>query len=111
MPSPVLHDGVLYMLKHNSGILTAFDAATGKVHYGPERLPGIDGAYASPVAAGDRIYIAGRDGTTVVLAAGPEFKVIGENRLDDGFDASPALAGKDLLLRGRTHLYCLAELP
>ncbi len=111
VPSPVLYDGILYVLKHNSGILTAFDAATGKIHYGPERLPGIGGAYASPVAAGDRIYVAGRDGTTLVLAAGPEFKVIAENRLDDGFDASPALAGKDLLLRGRGHLYCLTEQP
>jgi outer membrane protein assembly factor BamB len=110
VPSPLLHDGIFYMLKHNSGILSAFDAATGKLHYGPERLP-IDGAYASPVAASDRIYIAGRKGTTVVLAAGPELEVIAENRLDDGFDASPALAGNDLLLRGRTHLYCLAELP
>ena len=111
VPSPLLHAGILYVLKSNSGILTAFDAATGKVHYGPERLPGIDGAYASPVAAGDRIYIPGRDGTTVVLAAGPEFEVIAENRLDDGFDASPALAGNDLLLRGRGSLYCLSERP
>jgi outer membrane protein assembly factor BamB len=111
VPSPALHDGILYVLKHNSGILTAFDAATGKVHYGPQRLPGIDGAYASPVAAGDRIFIAGRDGTTVVLAAGTEFEVLAENRLDDGFDASPALAGSDLLLRGRGHLYCLTKEP
>ena len=63
------------------------------------------------MAAGDRIYIAGRDGTTLVLAAGPKFEVLAENRLDDGFDASPALAGKDLLLRGRRHLYCLSEQP
>ena len=114
MPSPVLHDGILYVLKSNSGILTALDAATGEVHYGPERLPGIDGAYASPVAAGDRIYFPGRDGTTVVLAAGPEYRVLAENRLDDGFDASPAIVGRDLLLRGRGHLYCLtaaAERP
>ena len=109
VPSPVLHDGILYVLKHNTGILTAFDAVTGKVHYGPVRLPGIDGAYASPVAAGDRVYVVGRDGTTVVLAAGSEFRVIAENRLEDGFDASPALAGSDLLLRGREHLYCLGE--
>ncbi|MFQ5351065.1 MAG: PQQ-binding-like beta-propeller repeat protein, partial [Thermoanaerobaculia bacterium] len=111
VPSPVLHDGILYMLKRNDGILTALDAATGRIHYGPERLPGIDGAYASLVAAGDRIYVVGRNGTTVVLAAGPELKVIAESRLDDGFDASPAAAGRDLLLRGRSSLYCLTEQP
>ena len=111
VPSPVLYNGILYVLKHNSGILTAFDAATGDVHYGPVRLPGIDGAYASPVAAADRVYVAGRNGTTLVLAAGPEFRILAENRLEDGFDASPALAGQDLLLRGREHLYCLSERP
>jgi outer membrane protein assembly factor BamB len=111
VPSPVLHEGILYMLKRNNGVLTALDAATGKVLYGPQRLPGIDGAYASLVAARDRIYVAGRDGVTLVLAAGPEFAVIAENQLDDGFDASPALAGEDLLLRGRGHLYCLSERP
>ncbi len=109
VPSPLLYQGVLYVLKHNSAILTAFDAATGEVLYGPERLPGIDGAYASPVAAAGRVYVAGRDGTTVVLKAGREFEVLATNVLDDGFDASPALAGKDLLLRGRTHLYCLSD--
>ncbi len=61
------------------------------------------------MAAGDRIYVAGRDGATVVLAAGPELRVLAENQLDDGFDASPALAGRDLLLRGGSHLYCLSE--
>ena len=111
VPSPVLHDGILYMLKRNSGILTALDAATGEVLYGPERLPGIDGAYASLVAAGDRVYVTGREGTTVVLAAGRELEILAENRLDESFDASPALAGTDLLLRGRRHLYCLAESP
>lgn len=111
VPSPALHDGLLYMLKSNSGVLTALDAATGEILYGPVRLPGIDGAYASLVAAGDRIYVAGRGGTTVVLAAGPEFRVLAENRLDEGFDASPALAGRDLLLRGHGHLYCLSDQP
>ena len=111
VPSPVLHDGILYMLKHNSGILTALDAATGEVLYGPERIPGIDNAYASPVAAGDRIYVTGREGTTVVLKAGRELRVVAENHLDDGFDASPAVVENDLLLRGRGHLYCLTESP
>ena len=37
------------------------------------------------------------------------FEVLATNRLDDKFDASPAVAGKEMLLRGHTHLYCLAE--
>ena len=108
VPSPLLYDGVLYMLKGNSGILTAFDAAAGDVLYGPERLPGVEGVYASPVGAAGRVYVAGRDGTVVVLAAGSEMRVLAENTLDEGFDASPAIAGDELFLRGRTHLYRFA---
>jgi outer membrane protein assembly factor BamB len=109
VPSPLLYDGVLYFLKHNTGLLSALDAATGKVHYGPARLEGIEGVYASPVGAAGRLYVAGRNGATAVLAAGPELKVLAVNRLDDGFEASPAIAGREIYLRGRRHLYALAE--
>lgn len=108
VPSPLLYDGVLYLLKHNSGILTALEAATGKVLYGPRRLEGIEGVYASPVGAAGRVYVVGRNGATVVLAAGPEPKVLAVNRLDDHFAASPAVAGGEIYLRGRRHLYALA---
>jgi len=109
VPSPLLYDGVLYILKTNSGILTALDAATGKPLYGPERLEGIDGVYASPVGAAGRVYIAGRNGATVVLEAGPKPEVLAVNRLDEGFEASPAIAGREIYLRGRRHLYALAK--
>jgi outer membrane protein assembly factor BamB len=108
VPSPLLHDGILYFTKGNNGILSAYDARTGRLHYGPERLPGIRSLYASPVAAGGRLYIPSRDGTTVVVAAGPTFEVLAANLLDDGFDASPAAAGGELYLRGREYLYCIA---
>jgi outer membrane protein assembly factor BamB len=109
VPSPLLYDGVLYFLKHNTGILSALDAATGKVHYGPARLEGIEGVYASPVGAAGRVYVAGRNGATAVLAAGPELKVLAVNRLDDGFEASPAIVGREIYLRGRRYLYAIAE--
>jgi outer membrane protein assembly factor BamB len=109
VPSPLLYDGVLYILKHNTGVLTALDARTGKPLYGPERLAGIEGVYASPVGAAGRVYVVGRNGATAVLKAGPEPTVLAVNRLDDRFDASPAIAGRELYLRGRRHLYALAE--
>jgi hypothetical protein len=43
-----------------------------------------------------------------VLKAGPQFEILATNRLDDGFDASPALVDGDLYLRGRKHLYRIA---
>jgi outer membrane protein assembly factor BamB len=109
VPTPLLYKGLLYFLKTNSNILSCLDAQTGKVHYSKQRLDGINGVYASPTAVGDRVYILGRDGTAVVLRPGPEFEVLAVNELDDGFDASPALAGSEIFLRGRKHLYCISE--
>jgi hypothetical protein len=60
-------------------------------------IPGgmIDPSDASPVAAQARVYIAGRNGTTVVLKHGPKYEVIATNVLNDNFDASPAIVGDD----------------
>ncbi|MDA1092383.1 MAG: PQQ-like beta-propeller repeat protein [Acidobacteria bacterium] len=109
VPSPVLHDGLLYMLKSNSGILTSLDAATGRPHYGPARLDGIRSVYASPVVADDRLYVTSREGTTVVLRTGPTLEILATNTLDDEFDASPAVVDGELYLRGANALYCIAE--
>lgn len=109
VPSPVLSDGIIYFLKSNDGILSAFNTETGEAHYGPVRLKGISGVYASIVGTSDRLYIAGRNGGVNVVQQGPEFKVLAENSLDESFDASPAIAGSELYLRGSGHLYCIAE--
>ena len=109
VPSPLVTDGVLYLLKSNSGILSTFDARTGTPHYRNQRLSGVPNVFSSPVATRDRIYFTGREGTTIVLKTGPDFEVLATNTLDDEFDASPALAGGDLYLRGHTYLYALAE--
>ncbi len=109
VPSPLLYRGLLYFLKSNTGILTALDAASGQPVFGPERLPEVEGVYASPVGAAGRVYVAGRNGATAVLAHGRELKVLAVNKLDEGFDASPAIAGQEIYLRGRGHLYALSE--
>lgn len=44
-----------------------------------------------------------------MIRNGLALEILATNRLDDGFDASPALAGTDLFLRGREHLYCISE--
>ena len=109
VPSPLLSEGIIYFLKSNDGILSAFNTETGEAHYGPVRLKGVSGVYASIVGASDRVYIAGRNGVVNVIQHGPEFKVLAENTLDDSFNASPAIVGNELYLRGSGHLYCIAE--
>ena len=109
VPSPVLHRGSLYFLKHYQGIITNVDAKTGATHYGPQRLPGIRNVYASLASAKNRIYIVDLSGTTLVLEHGPNFKVIAQNQLDETFSASPAIVGNSLFLRGDSHLYHIRQ--
>ncbi len=109
VPSPILSDGVLYFLKTNSGILSAFDARTGKPHYQNQRLEGLPNVFSSPVASRGRVYFTGREGSTLVIRSGPTFEVLATNTLDDGFDASPVLVDNEIYLRGYKHLYSIAE--
>jgi outer membrane protein assembly factor BamB len=109
VPSPVLADGILYFLKSNSGILTALDAKTGTPHYQNQRLDAVPNTFASPVAAQGRVYFPGREGTTLVVKAGPVYSVLATNVLDDGFDASPALVDGEMFMRGYKYLYAIAQ--
>jgi outer membrane protein assembly factor BamB len=105
VPSPLLYNGRLYFLKSNNGLISCFDAKSGQKHYGPERLERVPNVYASPVGAAGRVYVFGREGGAAVLADGPELKVLAENKLDDGFDASPAIVGNEMYVRGKKYLY------
>jgi len=109
VPSPLLYEGILYFLKSNNGILTAVDHKTGKPHYALQRLDSVPNMFASPVGAKGRVYFPGREGATLVIRSGPKFEVLATNKLDDGFDASPALVDKEIYLRGYQYLYSIGE--
>lgn len=109
VPSPLLYGPHLYFYSGNNALLSIFDADTGKPGLEAERLTGLQGVYASPVGAADRVYLVGRDGGALVLRNADTLQVLATNKLEDGFDASPAPVGRDLFLRGRENLYCLSE--
>ena len=109
VPSPLLYDNKLYFLRHYQGILTRLDAKTGEETIGPFRLSGIQNVYASPVGAANRIYVTDLNGVTAVFSHNGILRPLSLNHLEDSFSASAAIAGSDLFLRGRRHLYCLAE--
>ena len=111
VPSGVLYDGRLYFLRGNNALLSCLDAKTGKVIYEGERLPGLRSIYASPVYADGRIYVTSREGVTTVIGEGPMLKQLAVNRLDEPIDASLAIVGDKIYLRGRRHMYCIAEGP
>ena len=109
VPSPLLDAGKLYFFSNNNGVLSCFDAKSGRPLIDAERVEGLQGVYASPVSASGRVYLVGRNGTTVVIKNSDKLEILATNHLDEKIDASPALAGKDLFLRGHDFLYCIAE--
>jgi len=109
VPSPLLYMGKFYFFADNNEILTVLDAKTGKPIIDGQRMDDMAGVYASPVAAAGRIYLVSRNGTVLVMQDGGKPQVIATNHLEDKFDASPALAGKDLILRGLHTLYCVSN--
>ncbi|PYQ93833.1 MAG: hypothetical protein DMF96_28490 [Acidobacteria bacterium] len=44
----------------------------------------------------------------LVIRHGKTYEVLAANKLDDGFDASPALVDGAIYLRGYKNLYCIA---
>ena len=107
--SPLLYDGFLYFIKNYQNILSCYNARTGEPFYIRQRLKGLSDVYASPVAAQGRVYIAGRNGVTLVIKHGPKYEVLSQNKLNDRFDASPVIVGKDIYLRGYDNLYCISQ--
>ncbi|MGE0537063.1 MAG: PQQ-binding-like beta-propeller repeat protein [Pirellulales bacterium] len=107
MASPLVYQGLLYVLDQGGGIVGCYDAATGKQHY-RKRIDGAHGFTSSPWAYDGRVYCLDEDGQTFVLEAGPELNVVATNKLDDHFWSSVAVAGDHLLLRGTKQLYCIA---
>ncbi|MDA0205773.1 MAG: PQQ-binding-like beta-propeller repeat protein [Acidobacteria bacterium] len=108
-PSPVLHDGILYLLADN-GVLSAFDALTGEVHYIQQRLPEFPSFKASPVAAGGNLYTASENGMATVVKLGKQFEVVAANNMgDEMFVSSPVVVDGDLFLRSQDELFCISE--
>jgi len=99
--SPLLVDGLIYTAAEENYV-TCIEATTGQVVW-TERIGGKHAA--SPIFADGRLYFFSQQGTTTVLKPGRTLSVLAKNMLADGFMASPAVDGKALFLRTKTHLY------
>ncbi len=99
--SPVLVGELLYMIS-DKGVLICKQAKTGETVW-TEQLEGKYGA--SPLYADNRIYISSKEGKTTVIKPGRTFHQLAVNQLDGELWASPAISGKSILLRTKTHLY------
>ena len=106
-PSPVLHDGRIYMLT-DSGMLSCLDAKTGRPYYQQQRLPKPYNFKASPVGANGKLYLASENEDVIVVRMGEKFEVLATNTLkDQTFIGTPAIADNQIYLRGQNTLYAI----
>jgi outer membrane protein assembly factor BamB len=103
VPSPV-SDGTLVYFIRSGGALTCLEVATGKVVW-DKNLEGE--FYASPVLAGEVLYVTARNGEVFILKAGPKYEEVGKANLGETSDCSPALADGRIILRGARNLFCV----
>lgn len=90
----------------DGGIATCMKAASGEIVW-QERVGG--NFSASPIAANGRIYFVGDNGDTTLIEAGPTFKILAKNSLNEKLQASPALAENQLFIRTEKHLFCIGK--
>jgi outer membrane protein assembly factor BamB len=103
--SAMIVDGLLYM-NSDDGVLSCRDTVTGEMVW-QERL---GGKYAaSPIFANGLVYCFSIGGDIVVFKPGKTFELVSETKLGDGFMASPAVVGNDLILRSKSKLYCIRQ--
>ena len=107
VPSPILYGDHLYVCSMNRAAISCYHAQTGRLNFVEERLEAVKDIYASPVGAAGRIYFVGRKGVTEVIRNADKLEVLATNKLDDEFDASPAIVGDRILLKGKRNLYCI----
>ncbi|MBL9166449.1 MAG: PQQ-like beta-propeller repeat protein [Verrucomicrobiales bacterium] len=107
-PSPLLYGDQFYVL-FDFGFFSAHDARTGRQIYEKQRIRTQTTSFtASPWAANGKIYALSEDGDTFVFQAGPEYRLLHSNPLDEMCMSTPAIAGDRLLIRTLTKLYCIA---
>ena len=106
--SPILYDNGRVWWFYRS-ILHCRDARTGEKIY-RERIPAPGDAYAAPIKADGKIYLLTRQDGAVVIDDGPEYRLLAHNKFaadDSMFDSTPAISGKNLILRSYRYLYCI----
>ena len=102
--------GDYYYTLLDRGFLLCHDARTGKQIYGRQRLSREGSGFtSSPWAYNGKIFLLSEDGDTFVVQAGPEFKLLGRNSLNEMTLATPAIARGSVLLRTQSKLYRIAR--
>jgi outer membrane protein assembly factor BamB len=108
MSTPLAMDGLIYVVATN-GVLTVYEERNGERVYQERAVAAGELVAASPVAVEGRVYITAESGTVVAVKAGRIFEILGRGTVDDAVLATPAIAGRLLLIRGLNHLHAVGR--
>jgi len=106
-PSPVLYDGLIYILAGRGGELNCFEAATGNRVY-RQKTDKTGSCWASPWIHNGKLYFYDEKGVTQAVKTGKKFEAVASNSIDDKFWASVAIAGDAYVFKGVKKLYCVS---
>ena len=106
LPSSLAFEGAIYSLTE-TGILSRFDAKTGKASYKSRLDPNAGFFTTSPWAYNGKVFCLSEEGKTFVVDSGDAFKLLHVNSLDEMAQATPAMVGDRLLLRTESKLYSI----
>lgn len=107
VPSSVVYEGVMYMVK-DSGIITSLNAETGEM-LKQGRARGRGNYYASLVAGDGKIYLTSERGVVTVLKAGKEWDTLSSHDFGERVMATPTIADGEVFLRTDAALYCFRK--
>lgn len=108
VPTPVVH-GKHVIVLGDRGDIECLDPQTGQTIW-KERFPQARANfYASPLLLGEYLYTVREDGASFVsqLVDG-KLNVLAEGEMQQDIVGSPVPLGDSILIRGETHLFCIA---
>ena len=105
MASPLVYGDYLYNMQI-SGLLTCINALTGEVKYKQNLGKAFS---ASGVASDGKLFFPAETGEIFVVQAGPEYKLLSENKMDDPCMATPALSGGMIIFRTQHRLIAIGS--
>jgi len=106
MQTPLVYGDLLYNCRDN-GVLSVYEADTGRRLYQERLGDGRTGFTASPVAAEGKVFFTGEEGEVHVVRAGPRFELLARNPLGELILSTPAVSEGVLFFRTRGHLVAI----
>lgn len=106
MQTPLIYGDYLYNLRGN-GSLSCFNALTGELMY--KETIGTEAFTASGVASDNKLYWSSEHGNAYVIEAGPKYKLLSVNKMDDICMSTPALDKGTIYFRTQHYLIAIGN--